>query len=106
MSLLSAVRHRVSREDASDKLASSPSSPDGPLAADAPIQRPVSVSGAALLSITYWLFANFAISPPKPGPGSPASALKVATALAHQRSIGLHRLKVWSGIALAIMFVV
>ena len=64
------------------------------------------ICGAGLLSITYWLFANFAISPPKPGPGSPASAVKVATALAHQRSIGLHRLKVWSGIALAIMFVV
>ena len=61
---------------------------------------------AALLAITYWLFANFAISPPKPGPGSPASAVNVATALAHQRSIGLHRLKVWSGISLAIMFVV
>jgi signal transduction histidine kinase len=64
------------------------------------------ICGAGLLAITYWLFANFAISPPKPGPGSPASAVKVATALAHQRSIGLHRLKVWSGIALAIMFVV
>ena len=64
------------------------------------------ICSAGLLAITYWLFANFAISPPKPGPGSPASAVKVATALAHQRSIGLHRLKVWSAIALAIMFVV
>ena len=64
------------------------------------------ICGAGLLAITYWLFANFAISPPKPGHGSPPSAVKVATALAHQRSIGLHRLKVWSGIALAIMFVV
>jgi signal transduction histidine kinase len=66
------------------------------------------ISGAALLAITYWLFANFAISPPKPEPGSGGQAaystsVKVATALAHQRSIGLHRLKVWSGIALAIM---
>ena len=64
------------------------------------------ICGAALLAITYDLFANFAISPPKPGPGSPASAFTVATALAHQRSIGLHRLKVESGIALAIMFLV
>jgi signal transduction histidine kinase len=64
------------------------------------------ICGAALLAITYDLFANFAISPPKPGPGSPASAVTVATALAHQRSIGLYRLKVESGIALAIMFVV
>ncbi|MGZ4286694.1 MAG: sensor histidine kinase [Solirubrobacteraceae bacterium] len=64
------------------------------------------ICGAGSLAITYWLFANFAISPPKPGLGSPASAVKVATALAHQRSIGLHRLKIWSGIALAIMFLV
>jgi signal transduction histidine kinase len=64
------------------------------------------ICGAALLAITYNLFANFAISPPKPGRGSPASAVTVATALAHQRSIGLHRLKVESGIALAIMFLV
>jgi signal transduction histidine kinase len=64
------------------------------------------VCGAGLLAVTYWLFANFAISPPKPGPRSPASAVKVATALAHQRSIGLHRLKIWSAVALAIMFVV
>jgi hypothetical protein len=60
-----------------------------------------------MLAITYWLFANFAISPPKPGLGpsgrqSPTS-MAVQAALAHQRSIGLHRLKVWSGIALAIM---
>lgn len=64
------------------------------------------ICSAGLLAITYGLFANFAISSPKPGPGSPASAVTVATALAHQRSIGLHRLKVWSGIALAIMLVV
>ena len=68
------------------------------------------ICGVALLAITYWLFANFAISPPKPGPGpdgrpSPTS-MAVATALSHERSIGLHRLKVWSGIALALMAVV
>ncbi|MFZ0387859.1 MAG: HAMP domain-containing sensor histidine kinase [Solirubrobacteraceae bacterium] len=63
--------------------------------------------GAAMLAITYWLFANFAISPPKPGlspSGRPSpTSIAVQAALAHQRSIGLHRLKVWSGIALAIM---
>jgi signal transduction histidine kinase len=64
------------------------------------------ICGAGLLAITYDLFANFAISPPKPARGSPASAVTVATALAHQRSIGLQRLKVESGIALAIMFLV
>ena len=69
------------------------------------------ICGAALLAITYWLFANFAISPPKPRPGPGGgppdpTSVKVATALAHQRSIGLHRLKVWSGIALAIMALV
>ncbi len=32
--------------------------------------------------------------------------MQVATALVHQRSIGLHRLQVWSGIALAIMALV
>jgi signal transduction histidine kinase len=69
------------------------------------------ICGAALLAITYNLFANFAISPPKPEfgrGGSPPdpTTVKVATALAHQRSIGLHRLKVESGIALAIMFLV
>ncbi len=67
--------------------------------------------GAALLAITYYLFANFAISPPKPKLGSGGQAafstsVKVATALAHQRTIGLHRLKLWSGIALAIMALV
>ncbi len=63
------------------------------------------ICGAVLLAITYWLFANFAISPPKPGGRSPTS-VAVATALAHERSIGLRRLKVWSGIALAIMALV
>ncbi|MFZ0041932.1 MAG: HAMP domain-containing sensor histidine kinase [Solirubrobacteraceae bacterium] len=69
------------------------------------------ICGSALLAITYYLFANFAISPPKPefGPAGAApfsTSVKVATALAHQRAIGLHRLKVWSGIALATMALV
>lgn len=65
------------------------------------------ICGVAMLAITYWLFANFAISAPKPGvapDGRPSpTSLAVSYALAHERSIGLHRLKVWSGIALAIM---
>jgi signal transduction histidine kinase len=66
---------------------------------------------AALLAFTYDLFANFAYSPPKPGfgPGGKAlspTSVKVATAMSIQRSIGLHRLQVYSGIALAIMAVV
>ena len=69
------------------------------------------ICGAALLAITYDLYANFAVSPPKPGLGpggkslSPTS-LKVASALAQQRSIGLHLLQIESGIALAIMTLV
>jgi hypothetical protein len=69
------------------------------------------ICGAALLAITYGLFASFADSPPKPGfaPGarspSPAS-LQVATAMSFQRSIGLHRLQLYSGIALVIMAIV
>jgi signal transduction histidine kinase len=69
------------------------------------------ICGAALLAITYWLFANFAYSPPKPGigpggtPPNPAS-LRIATAMSVQRSIGLHRLQLYSGIALAFMAIV
>jgi signal transduction histidine kinase len=69
------------------------------------------ICGAALLAITYTLFANFAFSPPKPRPGpggGPPDPTRVAItiALSHQRSIGLHRLLVESGIALAIMALV
>ena len=69
------------------------------------------ICGAALLAITYWLFANFAYTPPKPrfGPGGtpPSQAsLNVVTAMSVQRSIGLHRLQLYSGIALAFMAVV
>ncbi len=66
------------------------------------------ICGAALLAITYWLFANFAYSPPKPGIGpggtplNPTS-LRIATAMSVQRSIGLHRLQLYSGVALAFM---
>ncbi|MGN6169414.1 MAG: sensor histidine kinase [Solirubrobacteraceae bacterium] len=69
------------------------------------------ICGAALLAITYNLFANFAYSPPKPeiGPGgqppNPAS-VRIATAMSVQRSIGLHRLQLYSWIALAIMAIV
>jgi len=69
------------------------------------------VCGAALLAITYNLFANFASSPPKPGlgPGGRApspTSVRVATAMSVQRSIGLHRLQVYSGIALGVMAIV
>jgi signal transduction histidine kinase len=69
------------------------------------------ICAAALLAITYDLFANFAYSPPKPdfGPlGKPLgpTSLKVATAMSVERSIGLHRLQLYSGIALAFMAVV
>ena len=66
------------------------------------------ICGAALLAITYGLFASFADSPPKPGLGSgrhepSPTSVKVAAAMSVQRSIGLHRLQLFSGIALAIM---
>jgi signal transduction histidine kinase len=70
------------------------------------------LSSALLLAITYWLFANFALSyVPKPtvGPqGQPPdpSTVALTVALARQRSIGLHRLLLESGIALAVMTVV
>ncbi len=69
------------------------------------------ICGAALLAVTYWLFANFAYTPPKPrfGPGGtpPSQAsLNVVTAMSVQRSIGLHRLQLYSGIALGLMAIV
>ncbi len=59
------------------------------------------ICGAALLAITYWLFANFAISPPKE-PFNP-TMVRLETAMSVGRSNGLHRLQLYSGIALAIM---
>src|SRR5207248_10683446 len=69
------------------------------------------ICGAALLAITYELFANFAFAYPKPTPGPGGAppdpgSLKVATALANQRAVGLHRLLVESAIALAIVALV
>ena len=65
------------------------------------------ICGVALLAITYWLFTNFAFQAPKPGiaPDGRASptSLAVSYALSHERTVGLHRLQIWSGIALAIM---
>ena len=46
--------------------------------------------GAALLAITYWLFANFAYSPPNE-PFNPVM-VRLEEAMSVQRSIGLHRL--------------
>jgi signal transduction histidine kinase len=69
------------------------------------------ICGAALLAITYTLFANFAFAYPKPRPGPgggppSTSSVELAVALANQRSVGQHRLLVESGIALAIMALV
>jgi signal transduction histidine kinase len=69
------------------------------------------ICSAALLAITYGLFANFAYTPPKPGfglGGTPPNrtSLRIASAMSVQRSIGLHRLQLYSGIALALMAVV
>jgi signal transduction histidine kinase len=62
------------------------------------------ICGATLLAITYWLFANFAISPPKE-PRNP-TMVQLQTAMSTVRSKGLHRLQLYSGIALAIMTIV
>jgi signal transduction histidine kinase len=64
----------------------------------------VLICGIALLAITYWLFANFAISPPKE-PLNP-TMVQLQTAMSTVRSNGLHRLQLYSGIALAIMTIV
>ena len=60
--------------------------------------------GAAMLAITYWLFANYAYSPPKE-PFNPVM-VRLQTALSSVRSDGLHRLQLYSLIALAIMAIV
>ena len=57
--------------------------------------------GAGLLAITYWLFANFAFSPPK-DPFNPVM-VRIEGAMSAQRSIGLSRLQLYSGVALALM---
>lgn len=62
------------------------------------------ICGAALLAITYWLFANFAYSPPKQ-PFNPVM-VRLQEAMSVQRAIGLHRLQLVSGVALAIMAIV
>ncbi len=62
------------------------------------------VCAAALLAITYYLFANFAYSPPKE-PFNPVM-VRLEGAMSVQRSIGLHRLRLYSEIALAFMAIV
>jgi signal transduction histidine kinase len=69
------------------------------------------ICAAALLAITYKLFADFAYSPPKPATGPAGTPLnptsfRIASAMSVQRAIGLHRLKVYSAIALGVMTVV
>ena len=63
---------------------------------------------AALLAITYKLFASYAFTPPKPGTGPGGVPLnvtsaRIATAMSFQRQFGLHRLQIYPGIALAAM---
>lgn len=60
--------------------------------------------GVALLAITYSLFANFAYSPPKE-PFNP-TMVHLQEAMAATRAQGLHRLQLYSGIALGIMALV
>jgi signal transduction histidine kinase len=62
------------------------------------------ISGAALLAITYWLFVNFAFTPPKE-PNNPAM-VRLQAAMSVVRSNGLYRLQLYSGLALAIMALV
>ena len=68
------------------------------------------ICGAALLAITYYLFQKFAFKPPNRIVGADgrtiAQLAKVPGFVAMQRSIGLHRLQVYSGIALGIMAIV
>jgi signal transduction histidine kinase len=68
------------------------------------------ICGAALLAITYYLFEKFAFKPPNqivdPNGRTIARLAKVPSAIIAQRSIGLHRLQVYSGIALGIMAIV
>ncbi len=68
------------------------------------------ICGAALLAITYYLFQKFALDPPNRivgAGGRPIAQLaKVPSAINLERSIGLHRLQVYSGIALGIMAIV
>jgi hypothetical protein len=70
------------------------------------------ICGAALLAITYLLFARFVFHPRLPGVARPGQVLvpkrpnAVALALSSQRSADLHRLFVESGIALAVMALV
>jgi len=68
------------------------------------------ICGAALLAITYYLFQKFAFNPPKRivgADGRPIAQLaKVPTVIDAQRSIGLHHLQIYSGIALGIMAIV
>ena len=62
------------------------------------------ICGTLLLAITYWLFANFAYSPPKE-PFNPVM-VRVEEAMSVQRTTGLYRLQIYSGIALAFMAIV
>jgi len=68
------------------------------------------ICGAALLAITYYLFQKFAFDPPKQIVGADGRAIarlaKVPSAILAARAVGLHRLQIYSGIALGIMTMV
>jgi len=68
------------------------------------------ICGAAMLAITYYLFQKFAFKAPSrilgPGGRPIAQLARVPTAINAARSIGLHHLQVYSGIALGIMAIV
>jgi signal transduction histidine kinase len=68
------------------------------------------ICGAALLAITYYLFQEFAFDPPKQLTGSGGRVIarlaKVPHAILAARAISLHRLQVYSAIALGIMAIV
>ena len=68
------------------------------------------ICGAALLAITYYLFQRFAFRAPKPLVGLNGrpieSLVELPRAISAERSIGLHRLQIYSGMALGIMTIV
>lgn len=68
------------------------------------------ICGASLLGITYYLFERFAYIAPNqivdPNGRTIARLAKVPSAIIAQRSLGLHRLQLYSGIALGIMAIV
>ena len=61
------------------------------------------ICGAALLAITYYLFQKFAYQVPKHVPGAQLTSTPIPRFVSAERNRGLHRLQVYSAIALGIM---